>query len=392
MSRQLINHSPDLKKLGDEGYEIEIIGGHLVVRHIPYVNASKEIDYGILVSELSLTSADKTAKPGTHVIHFQGQHPCDKDGKIISTIQHSSQKHNLGVEVHHSFSNKPANGYNNYYEKITRYIEIISASATALDPNVTAQTFKVIVDNDEGSPLQFVDTNSSRANLHEINKKLEGQKIAIIGLGGTGAYILDFVAKCRVGEIHLFDGDLYLLHNGFRSPGSPTKEILDKQLKKVHYYQSVYSNFHRHIIAHDYYITPENVDELDGMTYVFIAVDEGSVKKPILTYLLESNVSFIDVGMGISKVDDTLIGILRVTTGTQEKNNHINDRISVSDGEDDEYNTNIQIAELNALNAALAVVKWKKLCGFYQDLEAEYHSTYSINVGLLLNEDKDVAA
>jgi antirestriction protein ArdC len=26
---------------------------------------------------------------------------------------------------------------------------------------------------------------------------------------------------------------------------------------------------------------------------------------------------------------------------------------------------NIQIAELNALNAALAVIKWKKLCGFY---------------------------
>jgi hypothetical protein len=34
-----------------------------------------------------------------------------------------------------------------------------------------------------------------------------------------------------------------------------------------------------------------------------------------------------------------------------------------------ECGRNIQIADLNALNAALAVVKWKKLYRFYVDLE-----------------------
>ena len=33
---------------------------------------------------------------------------------------------------------------------------------------------------------------------------------------------------------------------------------------------------------------------------------------------------------------------------------------------DDDYNRNIQIADLNALNAAFAVIKWKKLFGFYR--------------------------
>ncbi|WP_318271316.1 ThiF family adenylyltransferase [Sphingobacterium cellulitidis] len=46
--------------------------------------------------------------------------------------------------------------------------------------------------------------------------KLERQKIAIIGLGGTGAYILDMVAKTPVKEIHLFDGDSFDQHNAFR--------------------------------------------------------------------------------------------------------------------------------------------------------------------------------
>jgi hypothetical protein len=195
-----------------------------------------------------------------------------------------------------------------------------------------------------------------------------------------------------VQEIHLFDGDVYLLHNAFRSPGSPTKEMLDQQMKKVQYYSNAYSHFHKNIITHDYYVTEENIPELKPMTYVFIAVDKGSAKKPILEYLLKEQVSFIDSGMGINKVDDSLIGIVRVTTGTHSKNNHIGVRIAVVDGEDDAYNANIQIAELNALNASLAVIKWKKLCGFYQDLETEHHTTYSINVALLLNEDKNAAA
>ena len=55
--------------------------------------------------------------------------------------------------------------------------------------------------------------------------------------------------------------------------------------------------------------------------------------------------------------------------------------------DNDEYASNIQIADLNSLNAVLAVIRWKKMFGFYQDLKMEHHSTYSINVGKLNNED-----
>jgi hypothetical protein len=53
----------------------------------------------------------------------------------------------------------------------------------------------------------------------------------------------------------------------------------------------------------------------------------------------------------------------------------------------DDYDYNIQIADLNALNAALAVIKWKKLWGFYLDLENENYSTYTIDGNMLLNAD-----
>lgn len=61
MSQQLINHSPDLKRLRDEGYEIEVRGGYLLIHHIPFVDQNREIQYGVLVSTLTLSSNNRTS-------------------------------------------------------------------------------------------------------------------------------------------------------------------------------------------------------------------------------------------------------------------------------------------------------------------------------------------
>ena len=390
MSQQLINHSIDLKRLRDDGYEIEVRNGYLLVHHIPYVNQARQVAFGILISELTLSSTFQTARPSNHVIYFQGEHPCDKNGAIISAISHASPNQQLfpGFIANHSFSNKPPNGYADYYEKVKTYADIISSQAKAIDPSVTEKTFRVLAEvNDPSSVFTYWDSNSSRANILNISQKLSNQRIAIIGLGGTGAYILDLVAKCPVQEIHLFDGDDFLQHNAFRSPGAATIEILNKHLKKVEYYKNVYSSMHKGIVSHSEFISEENVNMLQDFNCVFISIDKGSIKKSIIDYLISQNTLFIDVGMGIEKVDDSLIGMLRVTSGTSSKHKHIVNRISLNDDPNEAYNSNIQIAELNSLNASLAVIKWKKYFGFYNDLEKEYHTTYSINVSQLLNDE-----
>ena len=49
----------------------------------------------------------------------------------------------------------------------------------------------------------------------------------------------------------------------------------------------------------------------------------------------------------------------------------------------------IQIADLNALNAALAViVLQRKLFGFYVALDAEYHCSYTIDGNALSNDNR----
>lgn len=389
MSHKLINHSPDLKRLRDEGYEIEITSGYLVVSHVPYLNREKQVYYGVLISELTL-AGEKTTTPDTHVIHFIGEYPCDKNGVEIPQIKNQSQTKSIaeGIVINHMFSNKPKSGYSDYYEKIVRYIEVISAPARSIDHNITAQTYNVIEDKEELSVFNYIDTNSSRADIIKVTDKIKDQKIAIIGLGGSGAYVLDYVAKTPVVEIHLYDADRFIQHNAFRAPGAVSLSNLKKQLFKVNYFKKTYSNMHRYIIPHPYNIDEQNVDELLAYDFVFICVDNGIYKKCIFETLIKAGIPFADVGMGIENNDDKLTGMLRVTAGTKQKNDHINSKIiSFAENNNDAvYKKNIQIAELNALNAAYAVIKWKKIFGFYDDLEQESHSLYMIDGNSIVNE------
>jgi hypothetical protein len=157
MSLQLIGHSPDLKQLRDEGFEIEVKGGYLLIHQIPYVNSSREILRGTLVSILDLAGTMKTVRPQSHVIYFLGEYPCNKDGSPIEGIRHSTSKMTLadGVEVDHLFSSKPPSGhYDDYYHKVSSYANILSNPAKSIDQTVTEKTFKVIVDDNTDSVFQ----------------------------------------------------------------------------------------------------------------------------------------------------------------------------------------------------------------------------------------------
>lgn len=392
MSPLPANLSPDIVRLRREGYEVAIHGGYLAVGHVPYVDSYRQIRFGILVSKLNI-AADKILPPETHVAFFAGALPCHKDGAEIKQIQHQSETKTLVADlvVNHSFSNKPEGGYPDYYQKMTRYIEIISGPAQSLDSTATAKTFKVIETTAAESVFMYLDTNSSRAEIDAITAKLKGHKMGIIGLGGSGSYILDAVAKTPVAEIHTFDGDTFAQHNAFRAPGAATAEQLRVPPFKVHYFAEIYARMHRGIRPHPLFMSAAYLELLRPLDFVFLSIDEGPAKKDIIRFLESAGKSFIDVGMGIHVANGQLLGILRTTTSSPAKRDHVAKLIGFSGDENDEYATNIQIAELNMLNAAFAVIKWKKLLGFYQDLEGEFDCTYSLNVNLLLSEEKVAA-
>jgi tRNA A37 threonylcarbamoyladenosine dehydratase len=391
MSQQLISRSPDLKRLRDDGYNIEVKSGFLIMRDVPYVDSQKQVRHGILVSKLDL-AGDVTTTPSTHVMNFAGDYPCDRDGRRLDKMKHQSSNKTLlpGLDVNHSFSSKPTHGkYKDFYEKMTTYAALLSSHAQSLDPKVTAKTFPVVEVSEDESVFRYQDTASSRAEICMLTERLAQNRVAIVGLGGTGSYVLDLVAKTPVKEIHLFDMDIFSQHNAFRAPGAPSSEQLRDKPSKVDHFENQYSSMRRGIVAHNVFLDSSNVEQLEDMDFVFLCLDSGDSKREILDGLEDFEIPFIDVGIGVQMVDNALLGILRVTTSNVENLDIIRKekRIPLTEGVlDPAYSTNIQIADLNSLTAALAVIKWKKTLGFYIDLEKEYHSTYTIDGNALAND------
>ncbi len=318
MSLGLINRSPDLKRLRDEGYDVEIRSNYLLVKQVPYVNEQRAVVFGTLVSELTL-SGERTVKPHTHVMHFAGMYPCHRDGSPINQIRNQTQTRQLApdVTIHHSFSSKPPGGkYKDYYEKVMAYVRILSGPAESIDPNITAAAFRPIEAAPEESVFRYLDTASSRAEIMMVARKLEGHRIAIVGLGGTGSYVLDLLAKAPVAQIDLFDGDDFLQHNAFRAPGAAGMADLEKRLKKVEYFRTIYDRMHANINAHAFDVTEENIHVLKRMDFVFMCRDGGPGKAATLKQLEAFGIPYIDVGMGVELVDDSLLGTVRVTTST----------------------------------------------------------------------------
>lgn len=389
MSRRPIALSDDLNRLQNEGYDLDIRDGYLLVRDVPYVTSNRSVKRGILIMQLDL-AGDVTIKPKSHVAFWAGEHPCHSDGQKIRAIENSSQPRLLceGLHANHTFSAKA--GYRDYHHKVTSYIARITGEANKLDPDADARTYPAIPAEDGSSPFKYVDTASSRAGIVGVNGKLARQKVGIVGLGGTGSYLLDLVSKTEVAEIRVIDGDRFSQHNAFRSPGAPTLEELQAKPQKAQRFGTIYSNMHNGIVVHDVFLNESNLDFLEGLQFVFLCLDQGTAKRMVVDRLTANRTPFIEVGLGVVPTDGQLGGIVRVTASTPETREQAVPHICYS--EDDaanEYTTNIQIAELNALNAALAVIQWKKIFGIYQDSAKAVYTGYAIASGQVAKEPND---
>lgn len=392
MSRRPIALSPDLLRLQNEGYDLEIRGSFLLVRNVPYVDTQCTVKKGTLISTLAL-AADKTINPiGDHVAHWIGAHPCHSNGSKITAIENSSAPQNLGHGIHTDFTFSAKAAYRDYHHKVLTYIGRITGEATKIDAKADARTFPPIPAEDSESVFKYIDTASSRAGIDAVNEKLAGLRIGIAGLGGTGAYVLDLVAKTWVKQIRIIDGDEFSQHNAFRAPGAPSLAELEGRPHKVRHYEQIYSQMRNGIEVHDEFLGEINLHLLDELDFVFVCIDRGEAKRPVIERLVANGTPFVDVGMGVVLDEGCLAGIVRLTTSTAQTREQATAHISYSDedGGVNEYASNIQIAELNALNAALAVIRWKRLFGVYVDRRKDCYAGYSIPSGEIIVESTSV--
>ena len=392
MSHELIARNKDLKRLKELGYTLRFLDGFLLIEDVPYVNHEGQVMEAALVMQLEL-SGNKTVQPSDHVVYWTGEFPYKKERQKLQALGESPHNQTLsdGTTLKFLFSAKPKEGrYRDYEHKVMTYIEIIGREARKVSPNATAQKWKVDRDATSDDVFEYMETASARQNATDIAAKVKGEKIAIIGVGGTGSYVLDFVAKTWVKEIHLYDDDRFLQHNAFRAPGAAGIAEIEGGPNKVDFHAERYKKLRKGVVAHKSRIDETNIKELREYDTVFVCIDGDIIKKKILEVCEEVGSVCIDTGMGLYRTGDKLGGIIRTTTSAPDQRTHIreNNRIDMAGGGVGEYERNIQMAELNALNAALAVIKWKKIRGVYQDMIREGDSGYVLDGNRIINRDQ----
>ena len=191
MSHPLVEANEDLRRLRDEGYNISILGANLIAHDIPYLNQKREVRYdGVLVSTMSL-SAEILNKPDTHQIRFSGECPYGSDGQPLAALSLVEEKVRISEKLttQYHFSSKPRRQYyESYQEKIKIYASHLCGPATTVDPYASPLSRRVTEPEDSESPFLYLDTASARADINMIAAKLAVEKIAIVGLGGTGSF------------------------------------------------------------------------------------------------------------------------------------------------------------------------------------------------------------
>jgi hypothetical protein len=385
MSQILVSHNDDLRRLVEKGYAVGFDSNYLIVRDIPYLNSAGEVKSGAIVAKLVHVTSEKVTQEN-HQVLFAGGSPHRLDGTPVPNL--SDRAHTLplsdaakDVVVERSFSNKRiVNGamvdYDDFFDKIHSYAGLISGPAK--EKGASPYTFRIVESAPPDSVFKFQDTLTSRAEITDLAAKFKDEVVAIIGLGGSGTYLLDFMVKTPVREIRAYDGDDFHIHTAYRSPGYVEEAEFGQ--KKAAVYSQRYDNFRKGLSIEAKYVDASTAKDFDGVTFAFVCVDKGSARREIFDLLMAKSIPFIDVDMGLHRREERLAGMLRMTYYSTENAALVREKeiAELKDAPDNIYRTSIQISELNALNAALAVIRYKQIRGFYFEQVPNFYSAFDV--------------
>ena len=250
------------------------------------------------------------------------------------------------------------------------------------------------------NPFKIPNTHEARSSIGRVQDRIRGTRVAIIGLGGTGSYVLDLIAKTPVAEIHLIDSDCFDWHNYMRAPGAPTAGEIASQHKeagaKVGYYRSKYEHLREGIHVHQVkagsqsefaeFLTARRFD------FAFVCIDQqpdsdSPRQDHVYAALSQAHVPFVDSGASITIDDDAVRGAVTTSAyaaGSLDWQDAIPNARVV--GEHVGYR-NIQLPEVNALAAALAVMEWRRRTGQYAPADNPFLHKFLLETAQIVTPD-----
>ena len=145
--------------------------------------------------------------------------------------------------------------------------------------------------------------------------RLHNARIAVIGLGGVGAYAAEMITRAGVGSLLILDSDNVSLSNRNRqllalesTTGRPKTEVMAERLRDVNPDISL-------TIINDY-LTPENVEQLlagHKIDFLVDAIDTLSPKIALIRYCVTNHIPLVSsMGAG-AKFDMTKVKIADIS-------------------------------------------------------------------------------
>ena len=136
-------------------------------------------------------------------------------------------------------------------------------------------------------------------------------------------------------------------------------------------------------VREEYWQAEDVADAFDGLDFVFVAVDKTNVRTALCEALEAARIPFVDAGMGIYRHEERVRGSCQVFFSGEEPSRWRIGIPTVEETGEDEYRA-LQLADLGALTAALAVGMWRRHIGQYEDETKDWLVRYEIENNDLL--------
>lgn len=197
------------------------------------------------------------------------------------------------------------------------------------------------------------------------------EHVAIIGLGGVGAWIADFVVKASPREVHGWDYDCIEPKNILRMPGGLDPNVWIGR-PKADWYQETYSLIHTNVRGHNVKVLPESVQGItEGITFAFVAVDDADDRMMVCDTLANAGIPFVVVGLSPVRKEKRVRVSMRIVTAHVGVSSWREAIPHVGQAGQDDYGS-LDLPDVYSAAAGWAIQSWRKMRGqFWQEKREE---------------------
>ncbi len=197
------------------------------------------------------------------------------------------------------------------------------------------------------------------------------ERVALVGLGGVGAWIADFVVKAGPREVHGWDYDCIEPKNILRMPGGLDPNVWIGR-PKADWFKETYSLIHTNVHGHNARVLPENVHAaIEGTTFAFVAVDDAHDRMMVCDALASAGVPFVVAGLSPVRKDKRVTVSMRIVTAHVGVSSWRDAVPQVGQAGQDDYGS-LDLPDVYSMAAGWAIQSWRKMRGqFWQEQREE---------------------